>query len=73
MVKFKLLERNENCVFLQYVGEDRFMVRDIENDVIYIGYNYDNAKSIYEKYSIAEVREKRKELLETWLLGFVES
>ena len=71
--KFNILNKNENCLLLQYIGEKRYMVRDIENEAIYIGYNYDNAKSIFEKYDIEEVRKKRKELLDTWIKEFVEA
>lgn len=73
MVKFKILHKNENCLLLQYIGERRYMVRDIENEAIYIGYNYDNAESIFEKYDIEEVRKQRKELLDTWIKEFVEA
>lgn len=73
MVKFKILRKNENCLLLQYIGERRYMVRDIENEAIYIGYNYDTAESIFEKYDIEEVRKQRKELLDTWVKEFVEA
>lgn len=73
MVKFKILRKNENCLLLQYIGERRYMVRDIENEAIYIGYNYDTAESIFEKYDIEEVRKQRKELLDTWIKEFVEA
>lgn len=73
MIKFKILRKNENCLLLQYIGERRYMVRDIENEAIYIGYNYDKAESIFEKYNIEEVRKQRKELLDTWIKEFVEA
>ena len=67
MVKFKILNKNEDCLLLQYVGEKRYMVRDTENEVILITYNLDNAKKVFEHYSLEEVRKQRRELLDTWI------
>lgn len=73
MVKFKILNKNEDCLLLQYVGEKRYMVRDTENEVILITYNLDNAKKVFEHYSLEEVRKQRRELLDTWIREFVEA
>ena len=73
MVKFKSLNKNEDCLLLQYVGEKRYMVRDTENEVILITYNLDNAKKVFEHYSLEEVRKQRRELLDTWIKEFVEA
>lgn len=73
MVKFKILNKNENCLLLQYVGEKRYMVRDTENEVILITYNLDNAKKVFENYSLEEVRKQRRELFDTWVKEFVEA
>jgi len=73
MVKFKILNKNEDCLLLQYVGEKRYMVRDTENEVILITYNLDNAKKVFEHYSLEEVRKQRRELLDTWVKEFVEA
>lgn len=73
MVKFKILNKNEDCLLLQYVGEKRYMVRDTENEVILITYNLDNAKKVFERYSLEEVRKQRRELLDTWIKEFVEA
>jgi len=73
MVKFKILNKNEDCLLLQYVGEKRYMVRDTENEVILITYNLDNAKKVFEHYSLEEVRKQRRELLDTWIKEFVEA
>lgn len=73
MVKFKILNKNEDCLLLQYVGEKRYMVRDTENEVILITYNLDNAKKVFESYSLEEVRKQRRELLDTWIKEFVEA
>ena len=73
MVKFKILNKNEDCLLLQYVGEKRYMVRDIENEVILITYNLDNAKKVFENYSLEEVRKQKRELFNTWVKEFVEA
>lgn len=73
MVKFKILNKNEDCLLLQYVGEKRYMVRDTENEVILITYNLDNAKKVFEHYSLEEVRKQRRELLDIWIKEFVEA
>ena len=73
MVKFKILNKNEDCLLLQYVGEKRYMVRDTENEVILITYSLDNAKKVFEHYSLEEVRKQRRELLDTWIKEFVEA
>ena len=73
MVKFKILNKNEDCLLLQYVGEKRYMIRDTENEVILITYNLDNAKKVFESYSLEEVRKQRRELLDTWIKEFVEA
>ena len=73
MVKFKILNKNEDCLLLQYVGEKRYMIRDTENEVILITYNLDNAKKVFESYSLEEVRKQRRELFDTWVKEFVEA
>ena len=73
MVKFKIMNKNEDCLLLQYVGEKRYMIRDTENEVILITYNLDNAKKVFESYSLEEVRKQRRELFDTWVKEFVEA
>lgn len=73
MIKFKILNKNEDCLLLQYVGEKRYMIRDTENEVILITYNLDNAKKVFESYSLEEVRKQRRELFGTWVKEFVEA
>lgn len=71
--KFKILAKNEDCILMQYVGANRYMVRDAENDAVYIGYDFDKAKSIFNSYSLEEVRKQRREALSEWLKEFVEA
>ena len=42
-------------------------------DIILITYNLDNAKKVFESYSLEEVRKQRRELLDTWIKEFVEA
>ena len=49
-----------------------FQVRDIENDIIYMGYIYDEAVKTFEEYDIKKVRQGRKEVFEDWLFEFAE-
>lgn len=74
MPKFKLLKRNENCVLLEYKRErGRYMVRDIENDILYTGWSYEKAEKMFDSYDINEVRKQRAEQLERWMEEFVEA
>ena len=74
MPKFKLLKRNDNCVLLAYIRErGRYMVRDIENDILYSGWSYENAEKWFDSYDINEVRKQKAEQLEKWLEEFVEA
>lgn len=75
---FKILERNEDCVLLSKSMPDIsphrviYQVRDIENDIIYMGYDYENAKKTFDEYDINKVREERKRVFEDWLFEFAE-
>lgn len=73
MPKFKVLNRNSSCLLLLYIGEKRYQVRDIENEAIYIGYDYKKALEIFDTYDIEEVRKQRRELLDEWMKEFVEA
>ena len=73
--KFKILSINESCVLLQKNhGELMFFkVVDVENDTIYMGYDEETAKKVYEEYDITKVREERKEAFKSWLKEFAEA
>lgn len=73
--KFKILNINESCVLLQKNRGDLmfFKVVDVENDTIYMGYNEETAKKVYEEYDITKVREERKETFKNWLKEFAEA
>lgn len=72
---FKILKQKEDCVLLVRYNIEHFLykVRDIENDDIYIGTDYENALDVYEKFSLAEVRKARKEMFDSWLREYAEA
>lgn len=72
--KYKLLMKNENCALLESLErKGRYVIRDIENEVIYIGNNYNNAEKMFNDYDIKAVRRMRKRLFEDWLKEFVQA
>lgn len=72
---FKILKQKEDCVLLVRYNIEHFLykVRDIENDDIYIGTDYENALDVYEKFNLAEVRKARKEMFDSWLREYAEA
>lgn len=71
---YKLLMKNENCVLLESLErKGQYVIRDIENEVIYIGNNYNNAEKMFNDYDIKAVRRMRKRLFEDWLKELVQA
>lgn len=73
--KFKILLRKDDCVLLsRTIGSDvKYIVRDIENDVIFIGFNdYAKAKQAFDKFDLNRIRQDRKKLFDEWLEEFAE-
>ena len=71
---YKLLMKNENCALLESLErKGRYVIRDIENEVIYIGNNYNNAEKMFNEYDIKAVRRMRKRLFDDWLKEFVQA
>lgn len=70
-MKFKILERKADCFLLCKVREDglkKYIVKDIEGDVIYMSLNNLNgAKKAFDSYDINKVREEKKREFEKWL------
>ena len=75
--KFKILERKADCFLLCKVREDglkKYIVKDIEGDVIYMSLNNLNgAKKAFDSYDINKVREEKKREFEKWLSEFAEA
>ena len=76
---FKILEQKSDCVLLKKdmppseVHTVKYFVRDIENDIIYSGYYYEQAKKIFDEYDIKKVRAERKRLFKDWLYEYAEA
>jgi hypothetical protein len=73
------MERKEDCVLLKKDMPDTsphsvmFQVRDIENDIIYMGYIYDEAVKVFKEYDIKKVRKERKDVFLEWLNEFAKA
>lgn len=73
--KYKILSRNENCVLLEKkesFGTGLYKVRDIENDDVYMSYDYSSALSFFNSYDINKVRKEKNKIFEEWLSQFAE-
>lgn len=76
---YKIMNRKADCVLLRKEMPDSsphpvmFQVRDIENDIIYMGYTYDEAEKIFEEYDINKVRKERKDVFLEWLNEFAKA
>ena len=76
---YKIINRKEDCVLLRKEMPDSsphpvmFQVRDIENDIIYMGYVYNEAEKIFEEYDIKKVRKERKDVFLEWLNEFAKA
>lgn len=73
--KYKILSRNENCVLLEKkesFGSGLYKVRDIENDDVYMSYDYNSALSFFNSYDINKVRKEKNKIFEEWLSQFAE-
>ena len=76
---YKIMNRKADCVLLRKEMPDSsprpvmFQVRDIENDIIYMGYVYDEAVKIFEEYDIKKVRKERKDVFLEWLNEFAKA
>ena len=75
--KFKILKRKADCVLLakqESDGRVKFLVKDIENDIIYMSYGtLEKAELAFDKFSLSEVRKERKKIFEQWLKEFAEA
>ena len=80
--KFKILKRKDDCVLLSKriydEGRDsyrtKYIVKDIEGDVITICYdNFEQAEKIFDGYDIEKVREEKKKVFLGWLEEFAEA
>ena len=76
---FKLLERKEDCVLVMKSLPDSdshrvmYQVRDIENDIVYMGFDHNLAKKFFDSYDINKVRNEKKKIFEDWFDEYVEA
>lgn len=66
-MKYKLVDKNDNCVLVQNTETQVYKVIDIENDVISMTKEYDHAINTFNSYDIEKVREAKRKVLEDWL------
>ena len=71
MKKYKIIDRNEDCVLLESTGTPKqYKVRDIENDDIVITADKEQAMERFNNYNIEAIRAERLKMFEKWLEEF---
>lgn len=71
MKKYKIIDRNEDCVLLETIGTPKqYKVRDIENDDIVITADKEQAIERFNNYNIEAIRAERLKMFEKWLEEF---
>ena len=76
---FQILKQKEDCVFLkkdlpsEEVHQVKYYIRDVENDIIYSGYDYKQAEQIFDDYDLNKVRAERKKIFEDWMEEYAEA
>ena len=76
---FRILKQKEDCVFLkkdlppEEVHQVKYYIRDVENDIIYSGYDYKQAEKIFDEYDLNKVRAERKKIFEDWMEEYAEA
>lgn len=76
---FKIMKQKADCVLLKKdmpaedVHQVKYFVRDVENEIIYSGYEYRKAEEIFEEYDLNKVREERKKVFEDWMEEYAEA
>ena len=77
MQKFKIIRQKEDCVLLMQIRSNndvKYMVKDIEGDIVYINFNdLDRAIEFFEKYDLEAIKAQKKKLFEDWLKEFAEA
>ena len=71
MKKYKIIDRNEDCVLLETTGYPKqYKVRDIENDDIVITADKEQAIERFNNYNIEAIRAERIKMFEKWIEEF---
>lgn len=71
--KFKILDRNADCVLVYNTDTHVYKVIDIENDLICMTKDYEQAERVFNTYSIEVVRKEKRKLLEDWIKANAEA
>lgn len=69
---FDLIKRSRSSVLLKYVNEERYIVKDIENDIICSTTDYETAERMFNGYDINKVRKDREDIFKEWLKIYTE-
>lgn len=71
MKKYRIIDRNEDCVLLETTGTPKqYKVRDIENDDIVITADKEQAIERFNNYNIEDIRAERLKMFEKWIEEF---
>ena len=70
MIKYRILKRNDNCVFLQSLKDFSYKIRDMENFDVFIGHDYDRALEVFNTHNLEELHAEQKKQLEKFLQEF---
>lgn len=77
MQKFKIIKRKEDCVLLMQIKSNndvKYMVKDIEGDIVYINFNdLKRAEEAFESYDLERIKAEKKKIFEEWLKEFAEA
>ena len=73
----QIIKQKEDCVLLMQIranNDVKYMVKDIEGDIIYINHNdLDGAIEAFDDYDLERIRADKKKLFEDWLKEFAEA
>lgn len=74
MKKYRIIDRNEDCVLLETIGSPKqYKVRDIENDDIVITADKEQAIETFNNYDIDDIRAERRKMFEKWIEEFCDN
>ena len=74
MKKYRIIDRNDDCVLLETIGTPKqYKVRDIENDDIVITADKEQAIETFNNYDIDDIRAERHKMFDKWIEEFCEN
>lgn len=66
-MKYKIIKKKKDCYLLFAKESGKYKVMDIENDCIYIGYDWESAERAFNEYDLEAIRKEKYELFKKWL------